>query len=316
MRIFLAGGTGVIGVRALPALVAAGHQVTAVARTEKKADLVRRLGGTPVAVDLFDRDAVVAAVADAVDSQGAVVNLATNIPPVTKSAKATAWATNDRIRTQGSTHLVDAALAARAATYIQESICFPYVDGGDEWITESHPVQHEGPFSGAAAAEANAARFAEASASGGTGVVLRFTQFYAPDASHTQFYNASLRKRLNPFIGPPNAYQSWIHADDAASAVVAALAVPSGTYNICDDEPLTRQQAGRAAALSLGVKPPHALPRLVQAATPSSAKLMMKSLRVSNQRFAEATGWAPQYPSIRGNWPGDGAIPDQTAGTT
>lgn len=300
MHIFLAGGTGVIGTRTLPALVAAGHTVTAVARSSPKADQVRDLGGTPVAVDLFDRVAVLAAVV----GHDAVVNLATNIPPITKSSRSGAWATNDRLRTQGSAHLVDAALASGATTYIQESICFPYLDGGEEWIDEEHPTRHDGPFIGAAEAEGNTTRFTEQSV-GGHGVVLRFAQFYAPDSSHTKFFNASLRKRVNPFIGPPAAYQSFVHADDAALAVVAALKAPSGVYNVGDDEPLTRESAGAAAANALGVKPPHMLPRLVRAATPASAKLVMRSLRVSNERFKVATGWTPNHPSIVGNWPND-----------
>ena len=177
MKIFLAGGTGVVGTRALPALVAAGHDVTAVARTEAKADLVRSLGGTPVTVDLFDADAV----ATAVVGHEAGVNLAPSIPPLTKAARGSAWTTNERLCSEASNHLVDGALHAGAARYVQESIAFPYVDAGDRWIDEDHPVDQVGPFTGARDAEAAAASIA---AHGGQGVVLRFAQFYAPDSSH------------------------------------------------------------------------------------------------------------------------------------
>jgi nucleoside-diphosphate-sugar epimerase len=296
MKIFLAGGTGVVGSRALPALVADGHHVTAVARTDAKADLVRSLGGEPIAVDLFDAAGVAAAVA----GHEVVVNLATSIPPLSKAARASAWTTNERLRTEASNHLVDGALHAGARRYVQESIAFPYVDNGDGWIDEDHPVDQVGPFTGARDAEAAAARFA---ADGGTGVVLRFAQFYAPEASHTRSFNATVRRRVNPFLGPPEGYTSFIHAEDAGSAVVAALRAPSGTYNVADDEPMTRAEAGRVLADALGVKPPHAVPRVVQAATPASAKLLMRSLRVSNRRFKVATGWAPSHPSIRGSWP-------------
>ena len=84
---------------------------------------------------------------------------------------------------------------------------------------------------------------------------------------------------------------------------MAALRAPSGTYNVADDEPVTRAEAGRIVAEALGVKPPHPVPKAVQAATPASAKLLMRSLRVSNRRFKEATGWQPVHPSIRGSWP-------------
>jgi nucleoside-diphosphate-sugar epimerase len=296
MKIFLAGGTGVVGTRALPALVAAGHDLTAVARTDAKADLVRSLGGEPVRVDLFDPGAV----ASAVVGHEVVVNLATSIPPLTKAARGAAWATNERLRSEASNHLVDAALAAGSARYVQESIAFPYVDAADRWIDEDHPVDQVGPFTGARDAEAAAARFAKG---GGVGVVLRFAQFYAPDSTHTQAFNATIRRRVNPFVGSPEGYTSFVHAEDAGSAVVAALRAPSGIYNVADDEPVTRVEAGRIVAEALGVKPPHAVPRVVQAASPSSAKLLMRSLRISNARFTDATGWRPAHPSIRGSWP-------------
>jgi nucleoside-diphosphate-sugar epimerase len=295
MKIFLAGGTGVVGSRALSGLAAAGHHVSAVARNDAKADLVRRLGGEPVAVDLFDGSAVEGAVA----GHEVVVNLATHIPPISKAARSAAWDTNERLRTEASAHLVDGALATGATRYVQESICFPYVDDADRWIDEDHPVTHEGPFHGAAAAEQAAHRFA---AGGGEGVVLRFAQFYAPESSHTQTFNTMVRRRVNPFLGDPEGYTSFVHADDAGSAVVAALQAPSDVYNVVDDEPVTHAEAGRIVAAALGVKPPRTVPKVVRAATPASAKLLMRSLRVSHDRFSAATGWQPSHRSIRDGW--------------
>jgi len=295
MKVFLTGGTGVIGTRAVPALVAAGHEVTAVARTDPKAALVRSLGASPATVDLFDAAAVKAAV----DGHEAVIHLATNIPPLSKAALPKAWTTNERLRSEGSNNLVDAALATGATHYVQESIAFPYLDQGDAWINEDAPLEHVGAFTGAADAEAAAARFA---ASGVTGVVLRFAQFHGPGSSHVEAFNAMARKRINPFVGDPDGYVSFVHADDAGSAVAAALTVPSGTYNVADDEPLTRREAGVVLAEALGVKPPKTVPAAVRAALPRSGKLLMKSLRISNARFKQASGWAPAHPSIRGSW--------------
>lgn len=296
MKVFLAGGTGVVGTRALPALVAAGHEVTAVARSDGKAALVERLGGMPVTVDLFDP----AAVAGAVTGHEVVVNLATAIPPLTTASRPKAWAVNDRLRTEASAHLADAALAAGATRYVQESICFPYLDCGDHWIDEDTPVDHELPiFRSAGAAEASAARFGRG---GGVGVVLRFGQFYAPDAGHTVAMERLLRRRLSPFVGDPDAYSSYIHAEDAASAVVAALSAPTGTYNIVDDTPVTRSEADRIVSARLGVKPPHRLPGALVRLNPST-KAVARSQRVSHARFTEATGWTPAHPSIEASWP-------------
>lgn len=295
MKIFVAGGTGVVGTRAVPALVAAGHDVTAVARNEGKAELVRSMGAMPVVVELFDAVAVKAAV----EGHEAVVNLATSIPPMTKAARPKAWDMNERLRREASNNLVDAALASGAGHFVQESICFPYLDQGDRWIDEEAPVDHVGPFTGAAQAEAAAARFSEG---GGRGVVLRYAQFHGPGSSHVETFNSLARKRINPFVGAPEAYTSFIHADDAGSAVVAALSLPGGIFNVADDEPLTRAEAGRVVAEALGVKPPKAIPGPLRAAMPSSGKLLMKSLRISNRKLKEASGWAPTRPSIRGSW--------------
>jgi nucleoside-diphosphate-sugar epimerase len=295
MKVFLTGGTGVVGTRAVPALVAAGHEITAVARTEAKADLVRSMGATPVTVDLFDADAVKASV----DGHAGVVHLATHIPPMSRAALPKAWDTNERLRREASNHLVDAALATGATHYVQESICFPYLHHGAEWIDEDSPLDHVGVFAGAGAAEAAAARF---TAGGGTGVVLRFAQFHGPGSSHVEAFNSLVRKRINPFVGAPDAYTSFIHADDAGSAVAVALTLPAGIYNVADDEPLTRAEAGDAVAAALGVKPPRPVPGPVRAALPRSGKLMMKSLRISNRKLKAASGWAPSHPSIRGSW--------------
>jgi nucleoside-diphosphate-sugar epimerase len=298
MKIFVTGGTGVVGTRAVPALVAAGHDVTAVARGAAKADLVRSFGGAPVEVDLFDPDAVRAAVV----GHEAVVHLATQIPPLSKATRRHAWDTNDGLRRVASEHLVDAALATGASRYVQESICFPYRDGGDRWLDEDAPWDHDPPaFSGAAVAEGNAARFAEEG--GGTGVVLRFAQFYSSDSSHVVAFNRAVRWHVNPFFGASDAYASFIHAEDAGSAVVAALVAPTGTYNVADDEPLTRADAGAAVAAALGRHRPVTIPRWLQARAPKAARALSASQRVSNARFKAATGWSPAHPSIRGSWP-------------
>jgi nucleoside-diphosphate-sugar epimerase len=295
MRIFVTGATGMVGTRALPALIAGGHEVTAVARTGAKAELVRSMGGEPVVVDLFDP----AAIEVAVKGHDAVAHLATHIPPMTKAARAGAWDVNERLRKETSNLLVDAAVAAGATHYVQESICFPYLDQGDRWIDEDSPIDHDGVFVGAGVAEAAAARFAEA---GGTGVALRFAQFHGPGSSHVAAFNRMLRRRINPFVGPPDAYMSWIHAEDAGAAVAAALGAPSGIYNVADDEPLTRREAGIAAAEALGVKPPRTVPGALQSAMPRAAKALTRSLRISNRRFKAATGWAPAHPSMKGSW--------------
>src|SRR5690242_11637213 len=246
MRVFVAGSTGVLGRRAVVALVAAGHEVTALVRSPEKAALARSLGATPVEGSLFDPDALRAAAA----GHDAVCNLATHIPPLTRAADPRSWAENNRIRSEGARNLVDAALAAGATTYVQESIAFLYGPHGDEWLDAETTPLVDTRFSGAVrAAESETARFA---ASGGRGVVLRFGQFVAPESHHTQSTLRSARRGIALEPGGPGDWFPAIDADDAARAVVAALDAPSGTYDIVDDEPMTRGESRDALARAVG----------------------------------------------------------------
>ena len=293
MRIFVAGGTGVRGRRAVPALAAARHEVTVVARTPEKADLVRSWEATPVQVDLFDGPAVLAAVA----GHDVVVNLATHIPPFSRAARAKAWRVNDRLRREGSKNLVDATIAAGAGRYVQESVGFLYADGGDGWITEDHPVAPTSITASALDAEKQAQRFA---AAGGTAVVLRFASFYGPDSSHTADVLRFARRGWGATPGPREGYLSSISIDDAAAAVVVAAAeAPGGTYNVVDDEPLTRQAFNDALARAVGRTHLRPMPDLAVRLLGDKLDHVVRSQRMSNRALRDATGWRPAYPSLR-----------------
>jgi nucleoside-diphosphate-sugar epimerase len=296
MRIFVAGATGVLGRRAVALLVAAGHEVTAVARTDAKASLLRRLGAQPVAVDLFDSAAVKAAV----EGHDVVCNLATHIPPTAKAALPGAWSENDHVRTEISRNLVDAALATAASRYIQESITFLYEDGGDAWLDEDSPLILVGHVKSVLAAEGEARRFTEG---GGAGVVLRFGLFHGFDSPTTADAVRLARHGVAATLGAADGYLSFITTDDAAAAVVAALAAPAGTYNVVDDEPLTRSQHAIALGEAVGRGHLRLPPAIAAKVGGSKTSLLARSQRVSNDRFREATGWRPAYRSAREAWP-------------
>ncbi len=248
-KVFVSGATGVLGRRVVAELVAAGFDVTGVARRPANHADLAALGVRPVELDLFDRAAVHAAVA----GHEVVCNLATAIPVGDRASNPSAWEANDRIRRDGSRNLVDAALAAGASRYLQESIVFVYADGGDRFLDESAEIAAAGVTSAALVAEAEAARFAE---HGGAGVALRFGQFYGFDSGHTvRAIEAALAGRPVE-LGPESAYRSSVTTDDAASAVVAALDAPSGVYNVVDDRPLPRGEYVDALADALGVPIP------------------------------------------------------------
>jgi len=296
MDILFTGATGVIGRRTVPDLIEAGHQVTAVARATEDHTWLKGVGARPIAVDLFDRSAVLSAVA----GSDAVVHMATAIPPQDQMPKRAAWATNDRLRTVATSNLVDAAMEHDVAAFVQQSITFVYADGDDRWLDEDSPVA---PFwdvlDSALEAERHVARFADR---GGRGVVLRLSSLYGPGGA-SEAYVASVADRKLPIIGSGENYVSHLHINDAATAIVAALTAPSGVYNVSDDTPVTRRDELDALASILGARPPRRLPRwMARAAIGSAAELLAVSQRVSNRRFKATTGWAPEFGSVVDGW--------------
>ena len=196
MRVLVTGSAGVLGRALVPLLEGAGHDVRAPSRGE---------------LDLFDPPAVAAAMAEA----DAVYHLATRIPPPDRQAERDAWLENDRLRTEASRLLVDAALAAGTETYVQPTIAFVYPEGD---VDEETPLANvPATLESALAAEREAARFA---ASGRRGVVLRLGLLDGPGTGNEQ---------PNAFFG------ATVHVDDAGRALLAAFDAPSGIYNVVRD---------------------------------------------------------------------------------
>src|SRR2546428_11246174 len=173
LRIFVAGATGVVGRRAVPLLVAAGHRVTAVARTPEKRAELDRMGAAAVYVDLFAPDSVRSAVA----GHDVVINLATSIPPSSRVFLPGAWRQNDRVRSAIPANPVAGALAGSALWFIQESFAPVYHDCGERWIDENTPIRTASFNRTIEDAEAAAERFARA---GGVGTGLRFGLLLRP----------------------------------------------------------------------------------------------------------------------------------------
>ncbi len=291
MRVFVTGGTGAIGGYAVPALVAAGHEVRALARSDVAAAALRAHGATPVRVSLFDRDGL----AENFDGCAAVVNLASALPGTTSFIRKSAWAECHRIRRDGSAAVVDAAIAAGVPRVLQESVAMIYADAGDRWIDEESPVDNFPIAVGNHAAEASARRF---TGSGGVGVVLRFGLFYGIGAAHSEQLVALARRRIGFRAGRPGAYVSSIHLADAADAVVSALRTDSGTYNIVDDLPVTKRDHTAALAGAVGRHPVVTGPGRAALLLGERTTSLTRSLRVSNKRFRSAAGWRPHYASV------------------
>jgi nucleoside-diphosphate-sugar epimerase len=302
MKCFMTGATGAVGRPAVRALLDAGHQVRGVARDDAKADALRAAGAEAVTVDLFDREALIEAVA----GSDAILHLATNVPTIAKMALPSGWRTHNRLRTETTRHLLDAARIHGIRRFVKESITFTYPDRGSEWIDETvAPVQNVKALRPTLEGERMVLALAGVI---GDGVVLRFGLFYGPENRATDEALQLARFRSAPVSGKPDGYMSSIHMADAATAVVAALEVPAGAYNVVDDEPLTHREYVDALAAAFDLPRLRLTPTVaLRAVGGKSAAALAASQRVSNRRFRDATGWAPAFRSAREGWAAIGA---------
>jgi nucleoside-diphosphate-sugar epimerase len=223
--VFLAGGSGVIGRRLIPQLVAAGHEVTATTRRPEKADLLRSLGAAPTVVDALDEQAVVAAVLAA--RAEAVVHQLTDLPPRYDPARLGPWyERTSRLRVEGTRHLLAGAAACGARRVVFQSIAFLYRLEGPAILDEDAPVWIDAPepFGTAVRATVEGERLV-LEATGIDGVVLRYGQLYGPGTYFAADGDIARRARgrMLPVVGGGRGLASFIHVDDAASAAVCAL---------------------------------------------------------------------------------------------
>lgn len=296
MKILFTGATGVLGRAALPRLVAEGHDVTAVARNTKDRSWLEAVGARPAEVDLFDPDSIDEAVA----GTDTVVHYATSIPPLTAMAKRDSWAMNDRLRSEATGLLVDAAVSRGVERFVQESITFTYADGGSSWLDERSPVAPASDvLDSALAAEAHVDRFRTG---GGTGITLRLSRVYGPGKASDEYVSAVAARRI-PIVGDGENYVSSLHVDDSATALVTALTAPDGVYNVTDDVPVTSAEYTETLARLLEAPRPRRVPGpIARLALRRAAGLLTTSHRVSNRKFRETTGWDPAFPSVGEGW--------------
>jgi nucleoside-diphosphate-sugar epimerase len=283
MRVFVAGATGVLGTAAVRGLVAGGHKVTGIARTPAKREALTAAGAAPVAADLFDP----AALRRALAGHDVVVNLATRIPAPSAATKAKSWRENDRIRAEASRNLAEAAAAEGVLRLIQEAVSFVYEDGGADWVTERQPVRANAFSASSLTATENAMSFADAYR---FAVVLRFGMVYG-DEPTTRWQLDRVRRGKPAVMGDPAGYMSPLTVPDAGAAVVAALAAPSGIYNV-SGPPLTRAEWAAALGTAAGAAgPARFFSPLVMRLVGKKVEPFLRSQRISSDAFHNATGW-------------------------
>jgi nucleoside-diphosphate-sugar epimerase len=280
----------------IPVLQRDGHTVTAVVRSDRSRQRLAQLGVTTVVADLFDRDGL----ARVVRGHDAVINLATHIPHSSvRMFLPGAWRENDRLRKYASAALVDACLASGVTRFVQESFAPVYPDCGERWIDEHTPMCPVRYNRTVVDAEASAGRFA---GTGRTAVTLRFGCFYGPDAGQTREMIERVKRGWGPLPGRSHAYISSVSHDDAAAAVATALMLPSGAYNVVDDEPVTHREFVDSLAAALNVPPPKLPPEWLTPVFGSLGGMLARSVRISNRKLRSRSNWAPQCPSVRQGW--------------
>jgi nucleoside-diphosphate-sugar epimerase len=302
VRVFVAGASGAIGRPLVKQLVAAGHEVSGMTRREEKAEELRAAGAEAVVCDVFDVEALNAAVAGA--EPEAVVHALTALPPKF-DPKSDYLAATNRVRTEGTRNLVTAARAAGARRIVAESVAFFYEPEGD-WVKDEEArlfVDPPGRF--AAAKEALVAlERGVVEAEGMEGLVLRCGWLYGPGTYYERGGSVAeeVEKRRYPVIGKGGGLSSFVHVDDAAAAFVAALdhGAP-GLYNVVDDAPAPLREWLPLYAQALGAKPPRRVPawlaRLIAGADLASTAVSMRG--ASNAKAKRELGWSPAHPTWR-----------------
>jgi len=306
MKVLVAGATGAIGKQLLPKLVAGGHEVVGMTRSEAKADEVRALGAEPAIADALDPEAVAAAVA--ASEPEAIVHeltgLASNLGSLRNLDRS--FAATNRLRTEGTDHLLSAARAAGVQRFLAQSYAgWPYARSGGPIKDEEAPLDDDPPAS--ARQTIAAIRYLErtvSEADGLEGIVLRYGGFYGPGTSIAPGGEQleAIRKRQFPVVGGGAGITSFIHIEDAAEATVAALERGRpGIYNIVDDEPAEVREWLPEVARRIGAKPPWRVPRWVgRLLAGEAATTMMTEVRgASNEKAKRELGWVPGHPSWR-----------------
>jgi nucleoside-diphosphate-sugar epimerase len=296
MRVLVAGGTGVIGRRLVPQLVARGHQVTATTTSADKVGLLTQMGAEGIVMDGLDAASVGEAVAAA--RPDVIVNQMTALS-VAHAGRADPrrpdrfFAATNRLRSEGIDHLLAAAEATGVSHIVAQGHASMNGDRSGGWVkTEQDPLAEvEGT---------KAISHLEDAVVRAGGAVLRYGGFYGPGANDDQV--RLVRKRLIPVVGGGTGYVSWVHVDDAATATVLAMEQKaSGVFNIVDDEPAPVSVWLPYLAACVGAKPPRRVPAWLARALAGemAVGVMTEGRGFSNAKAKRELGWELRYPSWR-----------------
>jgi nucleoside-diphosphate-sugar epimerase len=305
MKVLVAGATGALGRPLVRQLVERGHEVFGITRSESRAELIRGLGAKPVVADALQDEAVALAVAESepevIVHQATALSGSVDVRHFDRSLALT-----NRLRTEGTDHLLAAGRAVGVKRFVAQSFAgWPFARRGGPVKSEGDPLDPAPPQAMRGALEAiRHLETAVTTADWTTGIVLRYGGFYGPGTSlspqgeHIEL----IRKRGFPVVGGGGGVWSFIHVEDAAEATVAAVEHGSaGVYNVVDDDPAPVSEWLPAIAESVGAKPPRRVPRwLGRLLAGEVATILMTDVRgASNDKAKRELGWRPGHPSWR-----------------
>ncbi len=305
VKVLLAGASGDLGVKIAELLIAADHEVFGLTRSESKATKLARDGMHPIIGDLLDTKATRAAVEQV--QPDAVVQVPIALPQRGPIRVSDLDATN-RLRTEGTHHLLEASLAVGVKRYIAESIVaiYGYGDTGDRELDEESATETTAPLQALQPAldalEAEEAMVLDAARAGRIeGIVVRLGFYYGAGVGSTRFMMTLLRRGLMPVTKERGA-MPWVELSDGAAGVVAALerGRSGEIYNIVGDKSAGLTDLAHELSRQLGTRPPHELPTwLIKLGGRYAALMGETNLHVSNRKAKQQLGWSPKYPTIQ-----------------
>lgn len=303
MRVLVAGATGAVGGPLVRRLLAAGHEVTGLTRSPERAVALREAGADAALGDALSPASVDAVVAQA--RPEAIVDQLTSLPRDYDLRRKDLYDANDRVRARGTAALVDAAGKVGVRRYVVQSVAFLYAPEGGWVKAEDDPlwVDAPAPFRRSVGVLlANERKVAGSHAF--EGLVLRYGFFYGPSTYFAADGSiaAQVRRRRFPIVGDGDAVTSFVHVEDAASAVLAALERGApGVYNVVDDDPAPLREWLPRYAREIGAPGPRRLPAWLARlfAGPGVVAAATSSRGASNARAREQLGWRPAVASWR-----------------
>jgi nucleoside-diphosphate-sugar epimerase len=304
MKVFVAGATGVMGRQLVPRLIDAGHRVVGMTRTEAKAGTLWDMGAQPMVADALDPDQVAAVIAEA--QPDVIIHQLTAISAFDPRHFDREFALTNRLRTEGTDHLLSAGRAVGVRQFIAQSYAaWPYARTGGAVKSEDDPLDPTPPRE--MRQSMAAIRHLEEAVLGADwveGIVLRYGAFYGPGTSMSPGEESFevVRKRKFPVIGNGRGVWSFVHIADAAEATVAAIEHGKrGVYNVVDDEPAAVAEWLPALAQAIGAPKPWRVPKFVGrlVAGEAGAVLMTDIRGASNAKAKRELGWAPRHASWR-----------------